>query len=46
MRRSTRPWRLRADSALFHGLNLVGRCGSDARNAACAGVNIEGSTPK
>ena len=47
MRRSTVRWRAcAAVDVLRSGLNAVGRCGSAARNAACAGVSIDGSTPK
>ncbi len=44
MRRSTSRWRDKAASRLRNGLNPEGRCGSPARKAACAGVNIEART--
>ena len=43
MRRSTGLLpRRRGGDVLRSGLNAVGRCGSAARNAACAGVSIDG----
>ena len=38
--------RLRGRDVLRSGLKALGRCGSAARNAAWAGVSIDGSTPK
>ena len=46
MRRSTSRCRASAASRLRYGLKPDGRCGRPARNAACAGVSIDGSRPK
>ena len=46
MRASTTRCRAVACARLRHGLKRDGRCGSAARNAACAGVSIELPLPK